>query len=183
MLYIGHGLFSFETKIGFDGAGWGNCDLLPLRPQGLLPGFDHVIARGYISYLESSIRSGHGEIRMLHGADIRAHPAINIPFDPNHHFGLDELAGKWILSGSLAMVPFAIDPGERVDIVGHGIGVSDPQRLARLYAHDPWMKPAAALVDCDRRGGYFECLSFQSALDLSEHIGQRAFGFTTTDSS
>jgi hypothetical protein len=46
---------------------------------------------------------------------------MDIAFDPNHHFGLDEPADKRRFSGSLAMVPFAIDLNERVDIVGDRI--------------------------------------------------------------
>src|SRR5580704_10702102 len=169
-----HGLFSFETEISFDLAGRCNIDFLFLRPEGFLPGLDHVIARRHISYLESAIRPGHGEIRMLHDADVRAHPAMDIAFDPNHHFGLDEPASNGRLSGSLAMVPFAIDLSERVDIVSHRIGVRDLQRLARLYAQHPRMKPATALIQGDRSCGYFEGLSFQSLLDVYEHVSEGA---------
>src|SRR5580704_11525466 len=140
-----HGLFSFETEISFDLAGRCNIDFLFLRPEGFLPGLDHVIARRHISYLESAIRPGHGEVRMLHNADVRAHPAMDIAFDPNHYFGPREPACEGLFSRSLAMVPFAIDLSQRVDIVGHGIGIGDFERLARLYAHHPRMKLAAAL--------------------------------------
>ena len=92
ILQSGHGLFSFECKVGLDLAGWGHGDLLFLRPQRFVPGFYHVIARRHIVNLESPIRPGDGEIGMVHDADVGVHPAMDVAFHPNHHFGLDELA-------------------------------------------------------------------------------------------
>ena len=89
---------------------------------------------------------------------------MDVAFDADHYFRPEELPGQWCVSRSLAVVPFAIDLGERVNIVCHGIGVRDPKHLAGLNTDDAWMKPAAALVESDGRRGYFELFFLRARL-------------------
>ena len=74
------------------------------------------------------------------------------------------------------MVPFAVHLGEWMDIVGYRIGVRYVERLSDLNPHHPRMKPAPLLVDRDRGSGSLKCLSFQSALDIDENVGESAIG-------
>jgi hypothetical protein len=68
------------------------------------------------------------------------------------------------------VIPLAIDLSERMDIVRHRIGVGYPQRLADLNSQHARAKPAALLVNGDRRRGRLKILSFQAAFDIHEDI-------------
>src|SRR5579862_6373265 len=58
-------LFSFEDEIGFDGAAGADRDFLLLRPERFLPGFNRIVARRDVAYLEGSVLAGYGKVGMV----------------------------------------------------------------------------------------------------------------------
>lgn len=169
-----HPLFSFVGEVDGSVLLRSDGDLLFLRSQLLLPYGEGVGSGREVADSEGTIVFRDGEIGMVEDADVGVHPAMDIALYRDHDFGLDELAIERSIAWALAVVPFAIDLGHRVNVVRDRVGVDDLERLVHLNSEDAWVKPAAALIDDNGFRGRGEVLSFEAALDIDESICERA---------
>src|SRR3954454_5331873 len=154
-------LFPFEIERDCLLAGRSYGYVLFLCAKSLLPGSEGVLARGQVLQFEPSVSSGHCEVRIGNDANPGMHPGMYIAFDPNHDLRLREASFDWWVSPGLAVVPFPVHMGTRVNIVGHGIGVCHLELLTSLDSQNSRDEPASFLVHDSRLGPRFELLAFQ----------------------
>src|SRR5947209_18211814 len=111
----------------------------------------------------------HREKWMLKHRDVAAHPGMHVALDRNGDF----LAGKAFLDPTawrLRLVPFAIICWGGMNVMGHGIAISDAQSLIRTQRHHMRSIHAAFLINHDRVGGCVESTIAQPALDENNYV-------------
>src|SRR4029077_884752 len=124
--------------------------LLLLRSQFFLPYRDGVGAGWQVSDAVAAVFPGHGEIRIIHDADVSLHPAMNIALHVDHDLRPGELTGKRRLSRCLTMVPLPVDLRHGVNTVRDRIGVRNLQGLVRLNTKNARPEPAPTLINRNR---------------------------------
>ena len=62
---------------------------------------------------------------MVQYSDKSMHPAMDVALDRDHDLRLDEFTVKRSITWALAMVPFAVYLGHRMNVVRHWIRIND----------------------------------------------------------
>ena len=102
---------------------------------------------------KTAVVTGDRKMAVLHHDKVTAHPRMNVAFDRNKFLVLVGI-GKGGRAGELHLVPFAVDFGERVNIVRKGIAVRDLDFLADAHSEHMRRVVAALLVKDRRRRGH-----------------------------
>lgn len=137
--------FRGEGEIEREGFAFGNVDFLALRAERFVPGGDDVMARGKVREREMAVVIGDGEMSGFQDNEITLHPGMNVALDGNE-FLVVEGIGKRRGSRQLHLVPFAIDSGQRVNVVREGVAVGNSDFLADADGKDVGGVVAVLLV-------------------------------------
>jgi hypothetical protein len=127
--------FRSEGEIERKGFAFGNGDFLGLRAQGFVPCSNNVMACGKIRKREMALVIGDGKMSGFQDNEITLHPGMNIALDGNEFLVVIGI-GKRRGARQLHFVPFAIDTGERMDVVREGVAVGDGDFLANAEGED-----------------------------------------------
>jgi hypothetical protein len=106
--------------------------------------------------------------------EIALHPGMNVAFDRNELFMIVGV-GESGCAGRLHFVPFAIDLGERMDVVGERVAIRDVEFLTDAKGEDMGRVVAALLIKgCGSgRGG---SIVTSSGRDVDDHVAKRIIG-------
>ena len=123
---------------------------------------------------ETAVVSGHREERSLENHKVAQHPGMEIAFYGDELFLIIGVGKRW-RAGGLDLVPFAIDFGERVNVVGKRIAVGDPDLLANAKGADLG-GVLATLVPFPARLGKLKARrdsAFRESSGRSKFLGER----------
>lgn len=137
--------FRGEGEIEREGFTFGNGNFLSLRAEGLVPGGDDVMARRKIRERELAVFVGDGKMPGFQNDEIALHPGVNVALDGNEFLMVVGIGKRWS-ARQLHFVPFAINAGERVDVVRKGVAVGDADLLADADGEDVGGVMAVVLV-------------------------------------
>src|SRR5258705_864213 len=122
----------------------GEGHFLRLLAVGLVVSGDCILARGQIGELEATIFSGNGIVGVLQHRESAVHPRMNVTLHGNE-FRLVVLVDYGRSSRWLPFVPFAVDLGERVDVMRGLIFIQNFEWLVHLKRKDMRQIAAAFL--------------------------------------
>jgi len=100
-----------------------------------VPCSNNVMACGKIRKREMALVIGDGKMSGFQDNEITLHPGMNIALDGNEFLVVIGI-GKRRGARQLHFVPFAIDTGERMDVVREGVAVGDGDFLANAEGED-----------------------------------------------
>src|SRR5208283_5546228 len=123
---------SVKEEIDDLGFAAGDGDLAALRAVQFVPGGDGVLPRGKLRQGERAIFTGHGEMAGLQYREIPLHPRMDVALHGDEFFLVISVGERGSLC-RLDAVPFAIDLGQRMNIVRERVAIGEADVLAHAH--------------------------------------------------